>query len=184
MISNHDSDFVKNDTRLLSKGYEIPSQVYADQPYLVEAADGAWVCVITTGPNREGGKGQHITCLRSNDEGKTWSEPIDIESQDAPESSYAVLLKAPASPRLYCFYNFNTQNMRKVKADSPPFGDGFSTRVDTLGDFVYKTSDDNGKSWSEKHTVIPVREFALDRDNPYEGKVRFFWTVGKPFISK
>ena len=31
------------------------------------------------------------------------------------------------------------------------------------------------------NATIPVREMAIDRENVYGGKVRFFWNVGKPF---
>jgi hypothetical protein len=37
-MPNHD------DPRHIRTGREIPSEFYADQPYLVKAADGAWVC--------------------------------------------------------------------------------------------------------------------------------------------
>ena len=56
-----------------------------------------------------------------------------------------------------------------------------NTRVDTLGYYVFKYSDDHGKSWSEKRYPIDVREFQCDHDNIYGGKVRFFWNVGRPF---
>jgi hypothetical protein len=57
---------------------------------------------------------------------------------------------------------------------------GGGKRVDTLGQYAMKYSDDGGKTWSEERWYIPVRETAIDRNNPYEGKVRFFWGVGKP----
>jgi hypothetical protein len=53
--------------------------------------------------------------------------------------------------------------------------------VDSLGSFVFKYSDDHGRSWSAKRYTIPVREFEIDRKNPYQGKIRFFWNVGRPF---
>ena len=37
------------DPRHLANGRIIPSEGYADQPYVVPTADGAWLCVITTG---------------------------------------------------------------------------------------------------------------------------------------
>jgi len=136
---------------------------------------------LTTGPGEEGAQGQHVIAIRSEDQGKTWSSPVDVEPGDGPEASYAVLLRIPAG-RLYCFYNHNTDNIREVIADDPPFVGGKCRRVDSLGYFVFKFSDDGGKSWSEKRYPIPVREMDIDRKNPYGGKVRFFWNVGKPFI--
>ncbi|MFO7945515.1 MAG: LamG-like jellyroll fold domain-containing protein, partial [Armatimonadota bacterium] len=52
----------------------------------------------------------------------------------------------------------------------------------TLGYYAFRYSDDNGKSWSDERYYIPVRETDIDRRNPYEGEVRFFWGVGKPII--
>jgi hypothetical protein len=58
---------------------------------------------------------------------------------------------------------------------------GKITRVDSLGHFVFKYSDDHGRSWSAKRYEVPQRDFEIDRNNPYQGKLKFFWTVGKAF---
>jgi hypothetical protein len=168
------------DLRNIRTGWEIPSEGYADQPYVVVADDGAWLCLLTTGPGREGTKGQHIVSLRSEDRGRTWSKPVDVEPPDGPEASYAVPLKTPGG-RIYAFYNHNTDNLRRVKGDNPPYPDGWCTRVDTQGCFVFKYTDDHGRTWSSQRYRVPVREMQIDRENPYRGKVRFFWNVGKPF---
>ena len=169
------------DWRLIKNGNVIPSLNYSDQPYIVKADDGAWVCVMTTGAGVEGQTGQHVTISRSTDLGKTWSKPVALEPPDGPEASYAVLLKVP-SGRLYCFYNHNTDNLRWVKGEPPAYPDGQCKRVDTQGYFVFKFSDDHGRNWSPTRTVIPVREMEIDRQNPYGGKVRYFWNVGRPFV--
>jgi len=169
------------DPRNIREGQEIPGENYIDQPCVVRTDDGAWLCIVTTGAGREGQAGQHIVTMRSTDQGKTWSEPVAVEPAEGPEASYAVLLKVPGG-RIYCFYNHNTDNLRAVKAESYPSGDGLCTRVDSLGYFVLKYSDDDGRTWCNKRYVIPVREMAIDRENPYGGEVRFFWNVGKPFI--
>jgi hypothetical protein len=157
-------------------------EFYADQPYIVKTDDGAWLCVVTTGAGKEGEKGQHVISLRSSDQGRTWSDPVDIEPAEGPESSYVVVEKVP-SGRIYCFYNHNTDNIRSVKADvSEWIPDGICKRVDSLGHFVFKYSDDNGRTWSEKRYDIPVREFEIDRNNVYKGEIKFFWNVGKAFI--
>ncbi|MBP7049936.1 MAG: exo-alpha-sialidase [Phycisphaerae bacterium] len=174
------SPLTAQDLRNIRTGWEIPTETYADQPYVVKTDDGAWLCVLTTGPGREGGRGQHVVSLRSTDGGRTWSKPVDIEPTDGPEASYAVLLKVP-SGRVYAFYNHNTDGLWQVKADLPPYRAGRCTRVDTLGYFVFKYSDDHGRTWSQKRQPIPVRAFQIDRENPYGGEVRFFWNVGKPF---
>lgn len=165
------------DLRNIVHGHRIPGENYCDQPYVVIADDGAWVCVMTTGKGIEGASGQHIISLRSTDQGHTWTGPVDVEPADGPEASYAVLLKVPYG-RIYCFYNHNTDRVREVKREDS----GVYKRVDSLGHYVFKYSDDHGKSWSSKRYEIPVREFECDRQNVYGGKLRFFWNVGCPLI--
>lgn len=171
------------DWRHIVNGSVIPDESYADQPYVVKTDDGAWLCVLTTGPGAEGAGGQHVISIRSKDQGRTWSTPVDVEPANGPEASYAVLLKIP-SGRVYVFYNHNTDNVRKAIADNPPYKDGFVTRVDSLGHFVFRYSDDGGRSWSAQRYDIPQRDFEIDRKNPYAGKLKFFWTVGKAFTYK
>ena len=170
-----------SDPRNIIRGREIPTEAYSDQPYIVQAGDGAWLCVVTTGAGREGEHGQHVVTLRSTDQGQTWSKPVDVEPSTGPEASYAVLLRAPRG-RLFCFYNHNTDDVRTVEADDPPYPGGMCPRVDSQGYFVLKFSDDHGSSWSAQRYSIPVREMAIDRENPYGGEIRYFWNVGKPFI--
>lgn len=170
-----------DDWRNIRSGREIPTETYSDQPYVTKTDDGAWLCVITTGRGREGATGQHVVTTRSTDQGQSWSPLVDVEPADGPEASYAVLLKAP-SGRVYCFYNHNSDNLREVMADDPPYPGGKCMRVDSLGSFVFRFSDDHGRSWSADRYPIPVREMAIDRENPYGGRIRFFWNVGRPFI--
>ncbi len=148
---------------------------------MAKTDDGAWLCVVTTGPGVEGECGQHVVTVRSTDQGRTWSDPVDVEPGDGPEASYAVLLKVPGG-RVYCFYNHNTDNVRECLADDPPFPGGKCRRVDSLGHFVMKYSDDHGRTWSASRYDLDVREMDIDRQNPYGGKLRYFWNVGKPFI--
>ncbi len=169
-----------NDPRDIRNGHVIPDEGYSDQPYIVKTDDGAWLCVVTTGPGREGAGGQHVVTTRSMDRGKTWSALVDVEPSNGPEASYAVLLKVPYG-RVYVFYNHNTDNVRQVIGDKPTYRDGFNRRVDSLGHFVFKYSDDHGRSWSPKRYDIPQRDFEIDRANPYGGKLKFFWTVGRAF---
>lgn len=168
------------DFRNIISGSVIPNEGYADQPYIVKTNDNAWLVVLTTGKGVEGATGQHVITSRSMDQGKTWSPAVDVEPSNGPEASYAVLLKVP-SGRVYVFYNHNTDNIRRVKADSPPYKDGWCPRVDSLGHFVFKYSDDHGKNWSTDRYEIPQRDFEIDRKNPYGGKLKFFWNVGKAF---
>jgi len=171
------------DLRHIANGFEIPSETYSDQPYIVKTDDGAWLCVMTTGVGHEGDTGQHIITTRSTDLGRTWSQPVAVEPPDGPEASYAVLLKIPGG-RIYCFYNHNTDNVREIQAEetSDWAPGGIVTRVDSQGYFVFKYSDDHGRTWSAQRTVLPLREMAIDRGNVYGGRIRFFWNVGKPFL--
>jgi len=169
------------DWRDIRQGREIPTDYYADQPYIVKTDDGAWLVCVTTGAKREGQPGQHVVTMRSTDQGKSWSAPVDVEPAAGPEASYAVMLKVP-SGRVYIFYNHNTDNVRKAIADNPPFKDGNFSRVDSLGHFVFKYSDDHGRSWSAQRYDIPMRDFEIDRRNPYGGKLKYFWNVGKGFV--
>jgi hypothetical protein len=171
------------DPRELSTGSQIPVETYADQPYIVKTDDGAWLCVVTTGAGHEGAGGQHVVSMRSMDRGKTWEKAVDVEPAVGPEASYAVMLRAP-SGRVYVFYNHNTDNVRETIADKPAYKDGFNRRVDSLGHFVFKYTDDGGRTWSAKRYEIPQRDFEIDRKNPYGGKLKFFWNVGKAFSYK
>ncbi len=155
----------------------MPTEAYADQPYIVQTDDGAWLCTVTTGRGREGASSQHVVSLRSADRGRTWSAPVSLEPDDVPENSYAVLLKSAAG-RIYCFYNFNADNRRDVLCED---GSLFR-RVDSLGEYVFRYSDDHGRTWSPRRYTVPVREFRCDRENVYGGKVRFFWNVGRPLM--
>lgn len=165
------------DPRHISNGREIPSEGYADQPYIVKTDDGAWLCAITTGSGSEGDKGQHVVSMRSTDRGRTWESIVPVEPVDGPEASYAVLLKVPYG-RIYCFYNHNTDRVPEVRREDK----GVYKRVDSLGHYVFKYSDDHGRSWSAKRYEVPIREFACDRANVYGGTLRFFWNVGRPLI--
>src|SRR5262249_15869356 len=155
----------------------IPGGRYCDQPYVVQTDEGAWLCVMTTADGPEGSATQTVVSLHSTDKGKTWTKPLPLEKPGGPEASYAVLLKVPFG-RGYCFYNYNTEKGGEVKRE-----DGkVLKRVDSLGHYVFRYSDDHGHSWSAKRYDVPVREFACDRTNVYGGKLRLFWNVGRPLL--
>ncbi len=177
---------IDRDWRNIRSGWTIPTESYSDQPYVVRTDDGAWLCVVTTGAGHEGAGGQHVVTLRSTDQGRTWAQPVDVEPASGPEASYAVMLKVPSgyptAGRVYVFYNHNTDNIRQVIADRDAFPDGYCRRVDSLGHYVFKVSDDGGRTWSAERYDVPMRTMAIDRRNPYGGELKFFWNVGKPFI--
>lgn len=166
------------DSRLIRGGITIPARYYADQPYVVRTARGDWLCVLTTGDGLEGSRGQHVISIRSEDHGKTWSEPVCIEPSSGPEASWVVPLILP-SGRIVVFYVYNMDDIRELPTENPP---GVTNRMDSHGHYVFRWSDDEGRSWSKQRGLIPVREFDIDRENSTGGRVRLFWNVGKPKI--
>ena len=167
------------DHRNFAAGAPLPREGYCDQPYVVRTGDGAWLCVMTTGPGVEGESGQHIVSMRSTDRGRSWTHRVDIEPANGPEASWAMPLLVRGG-RIFCFYTYNDRNLRSVRSD-----DGEIDRVDTFGAFVFKVSDDDGRSWSRERYTIAVRPFTIDRENPYGpygGEILFWWGVSKPII--
>jgi hypothetical protein len=168
------------DPRSIGNGSVIPKEGYVDQPYIVITNDGNWLCVLTTGSGVEGQPGQHVVSTISSDKGNTWTPLVDIERANGPEASWVMPLKIP-SGRVYVFYTYNKDNLREVAGSNSP---GQAKRVDTLGYYAYKHSDDNGRTWSQDRYYIPMRLMRIDRENLYGGKVLFFWGVGKPIIDR
>ena len=166
------------DSRRIRSGRTIHTEGYCDQPYVVVNGDGSWTCCMTIGHGREGEVGQHVVSFVSADQGHTWEGPYDIEPAGGPEASWAQPLLHPETGRIYVFYTFNKDNLRGVRTV-----DGETLpRVDSLGVYAYRYSDDAGRTWSTERYEIPMRRFACDRHNAYGGNVLFFWGVGKPFI--
>jgi hypothetical protein len=179
-LASEESMGSKPDLRNIVNGWHIPRENYSDQPYVVITKDGNWLCVLTTGIGREGMKGQHIISTISSDKGRTWSKPVDIEPASGPEASWVMPLAAP-NGRVYVFYTYNADNLRyDVKSNDPKI----AARVDTLGRYALKYSDDYGRSWSTERYYIPMRQMRIDRENAYGGKVLYFWGVGKPITTR
>jgi hypothetical protein len=167
------------DPRLVDNGWEIPHENYVDQPYVVITNDGDWLCVLTTGIGKEGQNRQHIVSTRSHDHGKTWSPLVDIEPADGPEASWVMPLKVP-SGRVYVFYNYNRDNIRVLPNVN---NETLAHRVDTMGSYMFKFSDDTGRTWSKERYEIPMRKMRIDRENNANGEILNFWGVGKPVIA-
>ncbi len=159
------------DMRDISRGISIYEHGYCDQPYVVVAEDGAWVCVFTTSAAREGATSQYIVCTVSKDQGRTWSAPVPIESPDSPEASWAMPLLTRFG-RIYVFYVYNGDDVRTLPDGSP-------MRADTHGWYCYRYSEDSGSTWSERRR-LPMRVTAADRRNDFSGEVQMFWGIGKP----
>lgn len=169
-----------SDPRNIKNGWVIPDEGYSDQPYVVTTNDGKWLCLMTTGKGVEGEGGQHVVATISGDYGRHWSELIDIEPATGPEASWVMPLKLP-SGRVYAFYTYNKDDVREVPNVASP---SIRKRVDTLGAYVFKYSDDNGRTWSKERFEMPLPVFAFDRTNNFGGKTLFFWGVGKPIIHR
>lgn len=171
---------VSADLRNIKNGFVILQNGYCDQPYVSITKDGNWLCVVTTGKGVEGELGQHIVALISQDKGKTWSSPIDIEPVTGPEASWVMPYVTPGG-RAYAFYTYNAENIRRIPNCNSPLA---SLRVDTLGEYAFKYSDDNGHTWSKERFSIPMRKMRIDRNNNFGGKTLLFWGVGKPVTHK
>lgn len=163
--------FANADFRDVTAGISIYEHGYCDQPYVVVAPDGTWVCVFTTSAGKEGSASQYSVCTRSTDQGKTWSTPVPIEPPDGPEASWAMPLLTRFG-RIYVFYVYNGDNIRTLP-------DGKPMRADTHGWYCYRYSDDHGVTWSDRQR-LPMRVTACDRENLFGGTVQMFWGIGKP----
>ncbi len=155
------------DMRNIRTGYVIPDEGYCDQPYVVITKDGNWLCLLTTAEGKEGSSDSHVIATISKDRGRSWSKPVALEPKDGPPAVYSLPFVTP-SGRVYVFYNYN--------------GDRFRCpgRSDCVGWYVFRYSDDNGRTWSRKRYRLPMRITAVDRENTFGGKVQMFWGIGKP----
>lgn len=155
------------DMRDINTGHAIPDEGYCDQPYVVITQDGNWLCLLTTAGGSEGASNSHVVSTISADQGRTWSELVELEPVDGPPSVYSLPV-VTRSGRVYAFYDYN--------------GDNFPcpARSDCVGWFVYKYSDDAGRTWSADRYRLPMRMTAVDRTNTFDGKVQIFWGIGKP----
>ncbi|MDR3261393.1 MAG: exo-alpha-sialidase [Tannerella sp.] len=158
---------------------EIPSEGYCDQPYVIINKQNEWVCTLTTGKGTEGEPGQHVVATISKDRGKNWSQLIDIEPASGPEASWVVPFIVP-SGRIYAFYTYNFENLREIK----DINGKSIKRVDTFGKMMMKYSDDGGYTWSSKRYEVPIRNFEIDDNNIYGGKIQFFWSVAIPIVHR
>lgn len=151
---------------------KIPDENYCDQPYVVIAKNGDWVCVLTTGPGKESQIGQHIVASISSDKGATWSPLIDIEPSGEIPASWATSY-VTSFGRIYVFYNYNGDNIQ-VFPNSKPVEHNTE-----LGWYCFKYSDDHGRTWSKRHR-LPMKKTTIDFINPWNGEVQLFWGVSKP----
>lgn len=161
---------IKNtDPRYIGNGSELPSEHYADQPYIIVCDDGSWLCTMTTSSGTESVYMNHIVSTKSYDQGKTWTRLTDVEPSGVPQSAWAVPMKVPGG-RIYVFYNFNR--------DHHPGLAGVMSAP-----FAFRYSDDHGKTWSGKQYEVPMRKTRIDYDNYSNGTYQFFWSIDKPVVT-
>jgi hypothetical protein len=111
-------------------------------------------------------------CTRSQDQGKTWSQLVNVEEADTVKvSSYAVVYRT-LFDRVYCFYTYNGDSVTLLP-------NGAKMRYDTQGWLVYRFTDDGGRTWSPRQR-LDLRVTDCDRSNDFAGKVQMFWMIGKP----
>lgn len=159
------ADFKRDsDTRNILTGSLMPSEDYCDQPYTVITKDGNWLCILTTSSGRESSSGLHVISTISTDKGKTWSVPVDIESAGENRSYWAVPYITPYG-RIYAFYGWEQE---------PTPGHLLQTGKNHR--YVFKYSDDSGKSWSKKRYEIPMRLTSVDKPD-YRHP---FWGIDSP----
>jgi len=181
---NKNSNEVFKDARDISNGIIMLEQIYTDQPYCTQmpwnsSSTIRWVCVVTVnnyiGKNgqSEGGYGEHVVSIYSDNLGITWSKPVSIELAPPSQvpSAYGNIVAANfcinGIKRLYSIYNFNYDNITNVTG-----------RNDELGYFYMKYSDDGGVSWSNDRYRVPYPQTWIDRNNnPFHGKTNIMWTV-------
>lgn len=160
-----------DDWRNAENGNPIYTNGYCDQPYVVVLENGKWLCVFTTNAGHEGSKGQHVVSTISEDQGKTWSEPVRIEEPSKESASWAMPYLTDYG-RVYVFYVYNGDKIHELNEQK-------NIREDMIGWYCYKYSDDEGKTWSKRYR-LPVRETYADITNDWGGKVQIFWGIGKP----
>ncbi len=107
-----------------------------------------------TQATRENAPDQRCVLSRSEDQGETWSEPIEIAgpATDGRIASWGFPVVVPYTGRVYFFYNKNV-GVEDV-------------REDTTGECRYRWSDDDGRTWSDEHGTVEIRASALSHPNP------------------
>ena len=128
------------------------------------------MCVFTTAAGREASEGQHIVSCTSQDHGKTWSKPVQIEEPGKETSSWAMPYLTKYD-RVYVFYDYNGDKIHEL--NGKPIND------DVLGWYCYKYSEDEGKTWSQRYR-LDVRKTKIDFENDWKGEVQIMWGIGKP----
>lgn len=174
------------DPRDIRLGAVMLASGYLDQPYCaVMPGSGRWVCTVTAAPAAEGGGGEHVSALWSDDAGVRWSAPVQIEPEPLGSrlaNAYSMTVVAPAvapggGDRVYAIYNLNEHNISHLPGSSTPLA-----RTDMMGVFAMRWSDTGGASWSAERLHVPFRLTSIDRQNDWRGNCTIQWTVDQPKV--
>jgi hypothetical protein len=167
------------DPRDLHSGVRVGAWRYADQSYCVTTVQHSslptWLCTVTVNDGAlEGQPGEHVVSVRSTSKGASWSAPLALESNRSVVNAYSTVVLASFG-RVYAVYNANVDG---------PTSKAVGGRVDTVGNFFMRYTDDFGLSWSEERFVVPYRLTAVDRSNSFPGRpelsngtTRIMWTT-------
>eukprot|EP00039_Didymoeca_costata_P006090 m.87386 g.87386 ORF g.87386 m.87386 type:complete len:626 (-) comp13105_c0_seq3:158-2035(-) len=174
------------DTRNVVTGITLgsTSNSYYDQPQIVILPSGVWVCVLTSGPDKEGQPSENVYIQYSHDFGKTWGtnqgspgngeiRPLEPEHPYGPPAAWVNPLLTSYG-RLYIAYTYNIQNITTMP------GSQVHRRSDTVGIQAMRYSDDGGITWSERFEM-PTDVKDIDKNNELHGAAKEGWSVGKPF---
>ena len=201
------------DSRDITNGIIMIEKIYTDQPYCAQLEMTTtssststfstsstmftrWTCVITINNyvgkdgHSEGGDGEHVVSIYSDDYGQTWSNYTLIELAppvNVPNAYAVIVASNPLShlqrqhqkkqakkqatiitnTRLYAVYNLNFNNITV----------GLN-RNDLLGYFYMKSSDDGGVTWSNTRYKVPYPKTWIDINNkPFNGTSNMMWSV-------
>ncbi|HOJ53442.1 MAG TPA: exo-alpha-sialidase [Phycisphaerae bacterium] len=127
----------------------------SNQHFLVTPTKAGTFLAFWTMSTRENNPDQHVAMSRSEDRGRTWSRPVTVAGGPADAhgrmASWQFPVVVPETGRIYLFWN---QNVGITDA-----------REDTTGALAYKWSDDDGRTWSDVHT-LQIRKSAISNPEP------------------
>jgi len=130
-----------------------------NQHFLVTATPrGTWIAVWTQA-SVENDPDQGVVVSRSTDRGHTWSPPYRLGGQvdgNGQRASWGFPFVVAETGRIYCFYN---RNVGVTDA-----------REDTTGVLRFRTSHDDGVTWSEATFDLPIGDADIDHPDPAQPK--------------
>lgn len=125
-----------------------------NQHFLVVPTPRRSFLAFWTQSTRENAADQQVIMSRSEDQGRSWSSPVEIAgpAQTGRMASWGFPVVVPHTGRVYCFLNQNA-GIEDVRAD-------------TTGECWYRWSDDDGRTWSADHGVVEIGRCAISHPDP------------------